>query len=52
LLNNLRVLDSTAVSLSKDYQVPIVVLKISEKGNLVKLLKGERVGSLITSGTA
>ncbi|MCS6960957.1 MAG: UMP kinase [Deltaproteobacteria bacterium] len=45
----LRVMDLTAVTLSMDYSIPIVVLNLKERGNLLKFLKGEKIGSLISS---
>ncbi len=44
----LRVMDLTAVTLSMDYSLPVAVINLTEKGNLIKFLKGEKVGSLIT----
>ncbi|MCB9965954.1 MAG: UMP kinase [Rhodospirillales bacterium] len=41
LTKNLRVMDSTAVSLARENDIPIVVFSIREKGNIAKVLKGE-----------
>ncbi len=49
ILQNLRVMDLTAFALCKDHNIPIVVLNIYKKGNLLRLLKGESIGSLVTS---
>jgi len=48
LRRNLRVMDHSAISLCRDNNIPIVVLNIFEKGNIVKSLRGERVGTLIS----
>jgi uridylate kinase len=40
-------MDSTAISLSKDNQVPIIVFNIRTKGNIRRVIEGEKVGSLI-----
>ena len=45
--DDLKVMDGTAVALCRDNGIPIVVFNIREKGNLEKVLKGEKIGSLI-----
>ena len=47
LERGLKVMDTTAISLCMDNDLPIIVFSIRERGNLLKLLKGERVGSLV-----
>ena len=47
LTQGLAVMDSTAISLSKDNQVPIIVFNIRTKGNIRRVIEGEKVGSLI-----
>lgn len=49
LSQGLKVIDSTAISLCMDNQMPIVIFKMMEKGNILKVLKGETVGSIIHS---
>jgi uridylate kinase len=41
-------MDSTAISLSMDNELPIVVFNINEEGNLKRVLFGETVGTLVT----
>ena len=41
LTKNLRVMDTTAISLAKENNLPIVVFSIKEKGNIAKVLNGE-----------
>src|SRR5512141_1303684 len=43
LAKDLRVMDTSAVSLMRDNHIPIVVFSIRERGNLLKVLKGEGV---------
>ncbi len=50
LSRNLKVMDATAFSFCMDQQIPIVVFKLMEKGNLRKCLEGEPVGSLVKTG--
>lgn len=47
LERDLRVLDATAVSLVKDTQIPIVIFNLRTKGNIKKVVQGEKVGTLI-----
>ena len=47
LAKNLRVMDTSAVSLMRDNHIPIVVFNIRERGNLLKVLKGEGVFTTI-----
>ena len=45
----LRVMDTTALSLCMDNQLPIHVFELAE-GNIVRIASGERIGTLVTSG--
>lgn len=47
LNKELNVMDSTALSLSKDNQIPIVVFNIGESGNINKAVLGEHIGTTI-----
>ncbi len=47
LSSRLAVLDSTAFSLCLDNRMPIHVFNLGVKGNIVRVLKGERVGSVV-----
>ena len=42
-----RVMDSTAISLCMDNNMPIVVLNLWQEGSVHKLLQGESVGTII-----
>jgi uridylate kinase len=44
----LKVLDSTAVSLSMDNQIPIVVFNMEVAGNIVRAAMGENVGTTVS----
>lgn len=44
---NLRVMDLTAVSLCQENDLPIIVFNMDIPGNLLKLVKGEKVGTFI-----
>lgn len=47
LNKDLKVMDSTAASLCKDNNIPLIVFAMTEKGNMVKAVKGEKVGTLV-----
>ncbi len=43
----LKVMDSTAISLCKDNNVPIVVFNLNKRGNIKRVVLGEKVGTLV-----
>jgi uridylate kinase len=47
LKRELRVMDSTAISLCMDNQLPIVVFDLTVQGNIQRVILGEPVGSVI-----
>jgi uridylate kinase len=47
LQRGLKVMDSTAVSLCMDNDIPIVVFKLSDEGNLKRVLLGEDIGTRV-----
>ncbi len=47
LEKSLRVMDSTAITLSMEQNIPIVVFKLLEPGNLKKVVLGLEVGTLV-----
>ncbi|WP_348267007.1 UMP kinase [Edaphobacter paludis] len=46
---NLRVMDTTAVSLCKDNNMPMMVFSMKKPGNIVRVVGGEKLGSLVTA---
>jgi uridylate kinase len=44
---NLKVMDSTAFTLSQENNLPIVVFNMNKPGNLFKVIKGDKIGTLI-----
>lgn len=44
---NLKVMDMTAFTLCMENQLPIIVFNMNEPGNLLKVVTGERVGTLV-----
>ena len=47
LNKDLKVMDSTATSLCKDNKIPLVVFGIDDPENIVRIIKGERIGTLV-----
>ncbi len=47
LKKELRILDQTAFTMCKENELPIIVFNMNEKGNLKKLLSGEKIGTLV-----
>lgn len=47
LNKNLKVMDSTATSLCRDNNIPIMVFGIDDPENIVRIIKGERIGTLV-----
>jgi len=50
LKRRLAVMDTTAISLCMDNNLPIVVFNLNKPGNLLRLIRGERVGTLVQGG--
>ena len=44
---NLKIMDMTAFTLCKENNLPIIVFDMNKPGNLIKLVEGEKVGTLI-----
>ena len=44
---NLRVMDSTAFTLSQENNLPIIVFNMNKTGNLLKLINGDKIGTII-----
>jgi uridylate kinase len=48
LAEDLKVMDATAIALSRDRGLPIVVFNIAVPGNIVRALLGERIGTIVS----
>ena len=44
----LKVMDSTAISLCKDNEIDIIVFNVFENGNILKVAIGEKIGTRVT----
>jgi uridylate kinase len=47
LTQGLGVMDTTAISLCMDNKVPIIVFNIKTRGNIRRVIEGEKIGSLV-----
>lgn len=47
LNKDLKVMDSTATSLCRDNKIPLIVFGISDPENIVRAVKGEKIGTLV-----
>ena len=47
LSKGLKVMDSTAASLCRDNNIPILVFNLSDPENIVRAVKGENIGTLV-----
>jgi uridylate kinase len=48
LKKGLKVMDSTAITLCRDNNLPIIVFNLNRPGNIRRVLSGEKVGSLVS----
>lgn len=48
LNRRLGVMDATAISLCMDNQLPIIVFNLQQKGNIKRILLGEKIGTIVT----
>lgn len=50
LSRDLKIMDATAFSFCKENNIPIIVFKLTQSGNLLKCIEGRKVGTLVTTG--
>jgi uridylate kinase len=49
---NLRVMDSTAISQCMEHDMPILVFNFKKEGNIERAVNGEKIGTLISSSVS
>src|SRR5437870_3048954 len=49
LKRGLKVMDSTAISMCRDNNLPVVIFNLNRPGNIRRVIMGEKVGSLVTA---
>ena len=47
LQKDLKVMDATAISLCRDNNLPIIVFSMRKKGNIKRVLSGEKIGTIV-----
>ena len=47
LRQHLMVMDSTATSLSMDNHIPIILFALKDPGNIVRVVMGEKIGTVV-----
>jgi uridylate kinase len=47
LAKGLKVMDTTAFTLSQENKLPIIVFDMNKKGNLLKIVSGEAIGTVV-----
>jgi uridylate kinase len=47
LERGLKVMDTTAISLCMDNSLPIIVFNLTERGNIKRVVTGEKIGSIV-----
>jgi uridylate kinase len=47
LKKGLKVMDTTAFTLSQENKLPIIVFDMNKRGNLLKLISGEKIGTTV-----
>ena len=50
LQRRLKVMDSTAISLCMENNLPIIVFNMMQKGNMRKVIEGEKIGTIVRGG--
>ena len=50
LSKNLRVMDSTAISLCRENNLPIIVFDLTMPGNIKGVIMGKKIGTLVSKG--
>jgi len=50
LQRNLKVMDATAISLCMDNNLPIIVFDLSKRGNIRRVVLGEKIGTVVRGG--
>lgn len=49
IVDDLKVMDATALSLCRENNMPIIVFNALEKGNMMRMVNGEQIGTIVTN---
>lgn len=47
LQKDLRVMDAAAAALCRDHNLPVIVFRLADEGNIAKIIAGERLGTVV-----
>ena len=47
LARQLKVMDSTATSLSMDNKIPVLVFALKDPENIIRVIRGEQIGTIV-----
>ena len=50
ITRNLGVMDTAAIALCRDHGMPLRIYDINRPGNLMRIVRGEQIGTLVTGG--
>lgn len=51
LQKDLKVMDATAISMARDNNLPVIVFNLRKSGNILKVVTGKPVGTLVQGGS-
>ena len=49
LTDRLNVMDATAIVMCRDYRLPLRVFNLGHPGDLLRIMQGEDIGTLVTN---
>ena len=49
ITKKLKIMDSTAFTLSQENKLPIIVFDMNTRGNLLKVVSGEKIGTIVVN---
>lgn len=52
LADNLKVMDATAIVMCRENNLPLIVFNLNNAGDLVRLVKGETLGTTVSNHAA
>jgi uridylate kinase len=47
---NLQVMDTSAIALTRDHKIPLRIFDMSREGALMRIMHGDRIGTLVGGG--
>lgn len=50
LTDNLQVMDTTAIVMCRDHDIPLYIFNLNNEGDLIRAVNGESVGSIVERG--